>query len=61
MEFIVYQNKHVKPDMLFKMHTSGLHYWDPSNENFNFINTVKENKAVFTKRQIANADKAREL
>ena len=47
--------------MLFKMHSSGLHYWDPSGEDFNFINTVEENKAVFTKRQIANSDKAREL
>jgi hypothetical protein len=47
--------------MLFNMHSSGLHYWDPSNKDFNCINTVKENKAVFTKKQIANADKAREL
>ena len=47
--------------MLFKMHSSGLHYYDPFNEDFNFINTVKENKAVFTKRQIESADKEREL
>ena len=47
--------------MLFKMHTSGLHYWDPFNADFNFINTVNKNKDVFTKRQIANADKSREL
>ena len=33
----------------------------PSNKSFNFINTVEKNKAVFTKRQIANADKAQEL
>ena len=43
------------------MHSSGLHYYDPSNKDFNFINTVDENKAVFTKRQIISADKAREL
>jgi hypothetical protein len=47
--------------MLFKMHSSSLHYYNPSNEDFNFINTVGGNKAVFTKRPIANADKAREL
>ena len=47
--------------MLFKMHSSGLHYWDPINEDFSFINTVEENKGVFTKQQIANEDKAREL
>ena len=60
-QFIVHQKEHRKSDMLFKMHSSGLHYWDPSNKDFNFINTVDGNKAVFTKRQIANADKAREL
>ena len=60
-KFIVHQKEHGKPDMLFKMHSSGLHYWDPSNKDFNFINTVKANKSVFMKRQTANADKAREL
>jgi hypothetical protein len=47
--------------MLFKMHSSGLHYYAPSSEDFNFINTVNKNKAGFTKRQITSADKAREL
>jgi hypothetical protein len=60
-QFIVHQSEHGKPNMLFKMHSSGLHYYDPFNKDFNFINTVNENKAVFTKRQIASADKAREL
>ena len=60
-QFIVHQKEHGKTDMLFKMHSSSLHYYNPSNEDFNFINTVGGNKAVFTKRPIANADKAREL
>ena len=60
-QFIVHQSEHGKPGMLFKMHSSGLHYYYPFNKDFNFINTVKEIKAVFTKRQIANADEAREL
>ena len=61
MEFIVHRNEHGKPNMLFMMHSSGLQYWDPYNKDFNFINTVEDNKTVFTKRQIVNADKAREL
>jgi hypothetical protein len=60
-QFIVHRSEHGKPNMLFKMHSSTLHYYDPFNEDFNFINTVDKNKAVFTKRQIANADKDREL
>jgi hypothetical protein len=60
-QFNVHQKEHNKPDMKFKMHSSSLHYYDPTNKDFNFINTVKENKAAFTKRQIANADKVREL
>ena len=47
--------------MFFKMHSSGLHYWDPNDKDFSSINTVEENKGVFTKQQIVNADKAREL
>ena len=60
-QFIVHQSEHGKPNMLFKIHSSGLHYYDPSNKDFNFINTADKNKAVFTKRQIVSADKAREL
>ena len=40
-QFIVHQKEHGKPNMLFKMHSSGLHYWDPSDKDFNFINTVE--------------------
>ena len=48
-QFIVHRSEHGNPEMLFKMHSSGLHYWDPINEDFSFINTVEENKGVFTK------------
>ena len=48
-QFIVHQSEHGKPDMLFKMHSSGFHYWDPNDKDFSFINTVEENKGVFTK------------
>jgi hypothetical protein len=42
-----------KPNMEFKMHKSGLHYYDPRKEQHpTFVNTVSENKTGFTKRQI---------
>jgi hypothetical protein len=39
-----------KPDMEFRMHKSRLHYFDPRDSEFIFVNTVSENKAGFTKR-----------
>jgi hypothetical protein len=48
--------------MEFKMHKSGLHYYDPRKEHhLNFVNTVSENKTGFTKRQIKCAEIARSL
>jgi hypothetical protein len=43
------------------MHKSGLHYFDPRDSEFIFVNTVSENKAGFTKRQIKEAEVARSL
>jgi hypothetical protein len=54
--FIVHRQAHGKPDMYFKMHPSGLHYFDPRDESFTFVNTVADNKSQFTKRQIKRAD-----
>jgi hypothetical protein len=43
--------------MEFRMHESGLHYYDPRKEaHLTFVNTVSENKESFTKRQIKGAD-----
>jgi hypothetical protein len=48
--------------MEFKMHKSGLHYYDPRKEHhLTFVNTVSENKTGFTKRQIKCAEIARIL
>jgi hypothetical protein len=47
------------PNMIFKMHSSGLHYYDPSREEFSFVVTVEDTMAPFNKRQILGADKAR--
>ncbi len=61
MEFAIHYNKHGLLNMLFKMHSSGLHYFDPLQDEFTYVNTVSENKGAFTKRQIMSADKARDL
>jgi hypothetical protein len=47
------------PNMIFKMHSSGLHYYNPSRKEFSFVVTVEDTMAPFNKRQILGADKAR--
>jgi hypothetical protein len=60
--FSVHQESDSKPNMEFKMHKSGLHYYDPRKEqHMTFVNTVSENKTGFTKRQIKCAEIARNL
>ncbi len=61
IEFVIHRNKRGLLNMLFKMHSSGLHYFDPSQDYFTFVNTVSENKGAFMKRQIASVDKVRDL
>ena len=43
-QFIVHQEVEVKPNMEFRMHKSGMHYYDPRNKQFAFVNTVSVNK-----------------
>jgi hypothetical protein len=60
--FVVQRESESKPNMKFKMHKSGLHYYDPRKEqHLTFVNTVSENKTGFTKRQIKCAEIARNL
>jgi hypothetical protein len=55
--FVVHLESESKPNMEFKMHKSGLHYYDPRKEHhLTFVNTVSENKTGFTKRQIKCAE-----
>ena len=60
---MVHREEHGLANIIFKEHESGLHYYDPSNQsgNFTFVETVKDNQALFTKRQVKDADKARRL
>jgi hypothetical protein len=60
--FVVQRESESKPNMEFKMHKSGLHYYDPRKEqHLTFVNTVSENKTGFTKLQIKCAETARNL
>ena len=42
--------------MEFRMNKSGLHYYDPRNNHFAFINTVSGNKEGYTQRQVKGAE-----
>jgi hypothetical protein len=63
--FIVHRAKHGHTDMVFKPHPSGLHVFDEDDPrglaSYSFIATVEENMSMFTKRQVAGADLARNL
>ena len=48
--------------MIFWMHSSGVHYYDPRcSDNFSFVSTVESNKLPFTKQQILGVEQARNL
>lgn len=57
---VVHRQVNGLPNMLFKMHSSGLHSYEPE-RGFTFVNTVYENKLAFTKRQLKGAELARTL
>jgi hypothetical protein len=60
--FVVQQESQGKPNMLFRIHKCGLHYYDPRNKkHIAFINTGSENKEDFTKSRIKVAEVARTL
>jgi hypothetical protein len=57
--FVVHRKSESKPNMEFRMHESGLNYYNRrKTEHLAFVNTVSENKEVFTKRQIKGAENA---
>ncbi len=64
-DFIIHQAKHGHADMVFKPHLSGLHVYDPDDPrghaSYSFVEAVEENMAMFTKRQIVNAELAHKL
>ena len=47
--------------MQFIIHKIGMHYYDPRNKHFSFINTVSGNKEGYTQRHIKSAEVASTL
>jgi hypothetical protein len=64
-DFIIHRAKHGYSDIVFKPHLSGLHVYDQDDPrghaSYSFIPTVEHNMSLFTKRQVASADLARNL
>ena len=44
--FVVHRETHQKPNMLFRMHANGLHYFDPRDEAFTFVSPVPGTKGT---------------
>ncbi len=59
--FLVHCKAAGLPNLLFKEHANGLHFFDPKQADFAFVETVELNMQLFSKRQVAHADKARSL
>jgi hypothetical protein len=53
--FIVWREERNLPNMIFRMHSSGLHFFDPAKEEFSFVVTVEDNMKHFSKQQIIAA------
>jgi hypothetical protein len=60
--FVVHRSASGLPDLLFEMHPCGLHMCYPKKMGqFGFVQTVQDNMKIFSKRQHAGAQRAREL
>ncbi len=59
--FVVWRECNNLPNMIFKMHKSGLHFYNPGRSEFSFVVTVTDNMKMFSKREIVAAEKARSL
>jgi hypothetical protein len=59
--FVVHRESQNKPNMEFKRHESGLHYFVPFDKAFVFVNTVSGNKEDFSQRQNKGAESAKTL
>jgi hypothetical protein len=61
--FIVHQEEFGLPNMVFDMHSCGLHVYYPKqiDGQYGFVQTVADNMKLFTKGQIEGALKVRHL
>ena len=58
---IVYREVTDLQNMEFLMHDSGLHYYEPTNKDLVFLNTVSKNKEGFSRIKTKSAVKSQEL
>ena len=58
--FTVHREEKNKPNIPFRMHDSGLHYYNPA-EYFTLVTTFAENEKNYSKQQIKSAEMAAEL
>ena len=56
--FVIHGQEFGTPDILFKLHPSGLHYYNPRGEEFTFVTMVDGNKSAYKKWQFGGAEKA---
>jgi hypothetical protein len=56
--FLVHREAMGLPNLLFKEHGNGLHFFDPRQADFAFVKMVKSNIPLYSKWQVAHADKA---
>jgi hypothetical protein len=59
--FLAHRKAAGLPNLLFKEHGNGLHFFNPRQADFAFIKTVESNMRLYSKRQVAHTDKARSL
>ena len=53
--FIVHREAEYKLNLEFRMHNSGIYYYDLCNKHFAFFNTVSGNKEGYNQKQIKSA------
>lgn len=56
--FVVWREDSGLPNMIFNMHSSGLHFYNTTKAEFGFVITVKDNMKLFTTWQIVGVEKA---
>ncbi len=59
--FLVHHEAAGLPNLLFKEHGNGLHFFDLRQADFAFVKTVESNMRLYSKRQVVCADKAHSL
>ena len=61
MMVIFHRQSEGKPKMQFLKHENGLHYFNPRDQEFTFVNTISKNKEGFTAIYIKGAEVARDI